>query len=200
MNQRFINWILTAYEFVQAMHETWFFRQKVFSFPTVNAKQNYAPSADLTYTDFGAWKINPDSNQLSGIKIYSSVTDEQHLEYSVWENYQSFCKFGSSRTLSGRPTIFTVKPDMSMDLWPIPDAIYTVNGEYIKSLRTMTADADVPILPDYHMVLVWKALEYYGAFEGAGDVYSHGQNEFTSLVAKLEVSQLPRPIYGEPLA
>lgn len=199
MNQRFVNWILTAYEFVQAMHETWFFRQKEFSFPTVNAQQNYTPAA-LAYTDFSAWSFNPDSSQLSGIKIYSSMTDEQHLEYSEWKEYLNLYKYGSSRTLSQRPWVFTVKPNMSMDLWPIPDAVYTVSGEYIMSMKTMTADADVPIMPDYHMSLVWKALEYYGAFEGAGDVYAHGSNEFAVLIAKLEVNQLPKPQYGDPLA
>jgi hypothetical protein len=200
MNQRFVNWVLTAYEFIQGMHETWLFRQKEFSFPTVNAKQNYAPVADLAYTDLGAWKFNPDNNNLSGIKLYSSVADEQHLECFAWDDYRDTYKLGSNRTQSGRPTIFTIKPDMSMDLWPIPDAIYTVSGEYVRDLQTMAADGDVPILPDHHMLIVWKALEYYGAYEGAGDVYAHGQNEFDILIPKLELNQLQKICWGSPLA
>lgn len=199
MNQRFVNWVLTAYDFIQGMHESWLFRQKDFSFPTVNAIQNYTP-ATLGYTDFGAWKINPDENQLSGIRIYSAVTDEQHLTYLPWDDYKITCKFGSSRTQSGRPTIVSVKPDMAIDLWPIPNAIYTVNGEYTKALQTMTADGNIPILPDYHMTIVWKALEYYGAYEGAGEVYAHGQNEFDALIPKLELNQLEKLMYGAPLA
>ena len=199
MNQRFVNWVLSAYEFIQGMHESWLFRQKEFSFPTVNATQNYAP-ATLLFTDFGAWRVNPDANELSRIKIYSAAADEQYLEYVPWEDYLATCKLGSNRTQSGRPTMFTIKPNLSMDLWPIPNAIYTINGEYVKSIQTMTIDTSVPILPDYHMIIAWQALKYYGAFEGAAEVYSHGQNEFELLIAKLEYNQLPKLSWGSPLA
>ena len=199
MNQRFVNWVLTAYEFIQGMHETWLFRQTEFDFPTVSGTRNYTPAA-LGYTAFGNWKINPDENNLSGIRIYSSVADEQHLEYLLWDDYKDVCKLGSTRTQSGRPTIVSVKPDMSLDLWPIPDGIYTVNGAYIKELQTMAANTDVPILPDYHMLIVWKALQYYGAFEEASAVYAHGENEFNLMLPKLEFSQLPKLSWGSPLA
>jgi len=199
MNARFVNWILSAYEHVQSLHESWLFRQKEFSFPTVNGVQNYTP-ATLLYTDFGAWRIDPDSNRFSGIKIYSAIADEQQMEYVQWDDYKTVYKMGSFRTQTGRPDIVTIKPDMSLDLWPIPNAVYTVSGEYIKSLQTMTINASIPILPDHHMVIVWKALMYYGAFEGASEVYAHGQNEYELLVAKLEYNQLPRLHWGEPLA
>ena len=86
-----------------------------------------------------------------------------------------------------------------MELWPIPDAVYTVNGEYYMDMQTMTLDADIPILPDYHMAIVWKALMYYGAFEGAPEVYAHGQEQYEKLLSKLEINQLEKMTYGPPL-
>ena len=197
--QRLINWILTAYEDVQSEHESWHFRRSDFSWTTTASTQNYT-SAEHLITDLAAWRIDTDHNNLSGVRLYSSVADEQDLIYFPWDDYRATYKYGSFRTQSGRPTIFSIKPDLSMDLWPIPDATYTVNGEYYMDMQTMALDASVPILPDYHMIIVWKALMYYGAFEGAPDVYAHGQNEYQKLLSKLEINQLDRASWGYPLA
>jgi hypothetical protein len=198
MDQRLVDWILSAYEDIQSLHESWLFRQVEFAFPTIASTQNYTPTA-LGYTDLGAWKFDPDHNNLSGIRIYSAISDEQDLVYVPWDEFRATYKLGSFRTQSGRPTIFSIKPDMSMDLWAIPDAVYTVNGEYIKNLQTMTANGDIPIMPDFHMAIVWKALMLYGAFEGAPEAYAHGQAEYAKLIAKLEINQLSKLSWGSPL-
>jgi hypothetical protein len=49
------------------------------------------------------------------------------------------------------------------------------------------------------MVIVWKALMFYGAFEGAPEAYAHGEKEYRDAVAKLKLNQLPRTVYGSPL-
>lgn len=196
MNLRVVNWTLTAYEEIQGLHETWLFRQEDFSFPTIMAIQNYTP-VGVGLTDLSRWKIEPDG---SGIRIYSAVSDEADLSYYPWEQFRATYKFGSSRTQSGRPSVFSIKPDTSMDLWPIPDAVYTVNGEYVKQVQTMTANDDEPVIPDYHMIIVWRGLMYYGAFEGASDAYSHGQVEYKKLLARLMLNQLPTMTWGDPLA
>jgi len=196
MNLRVVNWTLTAYEEIQGLHETWLFRQEEFSFPTIATVQNYT-TASVSLDDLAAWKIEPDG---SGIRIYSAVSDESDLSYYPWDQFRAIYKFGSFRTQSERPSEFSIKPDMSMDLWPIPDAVYTVNGEYIKKVQTMTANDDEPVIPDYHMIIVWRGLMYYGAFEGANDAYSHGQTEYKKLLAKLTINQLPKIVWGAPLA
>jgi len=197
-NARLVSWIQTAYEDVQSEHETWLFRRAEFSEVTVSGTSNYSAS-DWAITDLGAWKVNPNPEELSGVRLYSAVADEQDLEYIPWDYFRSTYKFGSFRSQSGRPTIFSIKPDMSMELWPIPDAVYTVNGEYYMDMQTMALDADIPILPDYHMAIVWKALMYYGAFEGAPEVYTHGQEQYEKLLSKLEINQLDKITYGPPL-
>ena len=114
-NARLVNWIQTAYEDVQSEHETWLFRRAEFSEVTADGTSNYSAS-DWTITDLGAWKINPNPEELSGIRLYSAVADEQDLEYIPWDIFRLTYKFGSFRSQSGRPTIFSIKPDMSMEL------------------------------------------------------------------------------------
>lgn len=201
MAARLVNWIQDAYADIQGIHETWLFRIADFSFSTTAAKQNYTSTEAGITSGFANWKYNPDPNTLSGIRLYSAVADEQDLEYVPWEDFRAIYKFGSSRTQSGCPTIFTIKPNMSLDLWPIPDAVYTVNGEYVKAVDVLVTNTpDSPVfLSDFHLIILWKALMYYGAFEGAPEAYAHGQQEYNKLIGKMELRELPKPSYGPPL-
>ena len=198
-NARLVNWIGTAYGDIQRLHESWLFRVDEFSFPTISGTQNYTP-AGVGIDDLANWKYDPDPNNLSGIRLYSSEVDEQDLIYLPWDDFRATYKFGSFRSQSTRPTIFSIKPDMSMDLWAIPDAVFTVNGEYIKTVDALSGNTDTPIIPaDHHLIIVWKALMYYGAFEGAPEVYAHGAKEYGDMLVKLEINQLPKMVWGSPL-
>lgn len=193
MNLKLVNWILTAYEDIQNLHPDWNFRKTEFSFSTTATKQNYTKT-EAGVADLSSWKT-------FDVKIYSAVSDESDLEYYPWDDYRIVYKYGSFRTQSNRPTIFSIKPDLSMDLWAIPEAVYTVNGEYFKNIQTLSQNTDVPIIPsDFHMILVWRALMFFGARHGSNMAYSHGQNEYSRLLTRLELNQLPEIVYGEPLA
>lgn len=199
MNNKLVGWISSAYDDIQRLHETWLFRQSEFSFPTVATTQNY-DQTDASVTNLSQWKYSQSPCDLSGITCYSSVSDEQNLLYLPWADFRAVYKFGSYRTQAGRPLYFTVKPDNSIDLWPIPDAIYTISGEYIITIDTMAISADTPIIPaDFHMAIVWRALMFYGASEGAGEVYAQGQSEYSRILAQLEINQLPKMTFGPPL-
>jgi hypothetical protein len=200
MNKRLVDWCIEADKEIQRLHETWLFRQAEFTFPTINGVQNYT-RAGVGLTDLASWKYDPDPNNLSGIRLYSAFADEQDLIYIPWEDFRTTYKYGSFRTQTTRPTIFSIKPDMSMDLWAIPDAVYTVNGEYVKQVVAMAANVSVSVIPaDYHMAIVWKGLMLYGAFEGAPEAYAHGEKQYNEIKMQLELNQLPRPGWGPSLA
>jgi hypothetical protein len=207
MNARLLDWVDDSYREIQLLHESWLFRRGDFTFDTsalggglTAYKQNYTAS-DASITDLAAWKYDPDHNQFSGIRIYSSVNDETDLVFVQWDDFRANYKFGSHRTQTGRPTIFSIKYDNSIDLWSIPDAVYTVNGEYIKQADTMSANDDEPVIPaDFHMIIVWKALMFYGTYEGAPEIFDRGQFGYRDMLAKLEFDQLPKLVYGAPLA
>ena len=184
---------------MQGEHPTWLFRTDDFSFQT-QANIGAYTAATAGISDLAAWKFDPDSNNLSGIRLYSSEQDEQDMVYLSWDLFKANYRFGAARLQVQRPSTFSVKPDMSLDFWPIPDAAYTVNGEYIKRIATMAENDDEPILPDFHMIIVWRALMYYGAFQGAPEAFAHGQNEYRKLLARLEENQLPKVQWGPPLA
>jgi hypothetical protein len=191
--KRIVDWISAAYEDIQNLHASWRFLRDTFSFSAILSTQEYTPAA-AGITDFGSWiKRN--------INIYSSVADESPLEYYPWDIFKEAFMFGSHRTQTGRPTVVAVKPDNSLVLWSLPDGVYTVNGEYYKSAQVMTANASTPVIPSrFQMIIVWKALTYYGAFAAADEKYAHGTTEFKNMRAHLELDQLEDATFGEPLA
>ena len=191
--KRIVDWVASGYEDIQNLHATWRFLRTDFSFPTIANTQDYTPAA-VVLTDFSEWIKND-------IRIYSSATDESQLEYHPWEIFRQAFFFGSQRTQTGRPSVVTVKPNKALALWALPDAVYTVNGEYYKSAQVMSANADTPAIPTkYQMIIVWKSLMHYGAYAGAEEKYAHGSNEYKKLLSMLEYEQLEDFTYGEPLA
>jgi hypothetical protein len=193
--EKVVKWVLSAYESVQNKYATWKFLQTSFSFPTIIDTQAYTP-ASVSLDELATWKFDKEND----LTIYSSVSDEQYLTYVPWDDFQGAYMFGSARTESERPSVVTIKPDNSMLLWPIPNEIYTVTGEYFKKAQAMTENTDTPIIPSqHHMIIVWRALMYYGAFAAATEKYAHGQNEHRKILRKMENTLLPDLLYGEPL-
>ena len=190
---RVVDWILAAYQDIQNAHTSWRFLREDFSFSTIASQQEYTP-AQAGITDMADWIKE-------GISLYSSVADEQFLDYVPWDFFKANYWIGSHRTTESRPTVVTVTPANSLALWQLPNAIYTCRGEYYKTTATMTVDADIPNIPTrFHMAIVWKGLMYYGAYAAADEKYVHGKNEYIRLVRQLELDQLGDFTYGEPLA
>lgn len=191
--KRVVDWVSSAYEDIQNLHSNWKFLRTDFSFSTIASTQDYLPTA-VSLTDFGSW-IKED------IRIYSSAEDEDQLDYYPWDVFRKAFFYGSNRTQTGRPTVVTVKPNSALALWQLPDAVYTVNGEYYKTAQTMSTNASTPLIPTrFQMILVWKGLMHYGAYAGADEKYAHGSTEYKKLLAALEYDQLEDFTYGEPLA
>lgn len=187
-----VNWILQAYEEVQNLHSDWKFLQDTFNFSTIVGNAEYTP-ASVSLSSLNRWKRDD-------LRIYLAASDETYLSYVHWDEFRATYQFGSSRAQAGRPSVVSVKPDSSLILWPKPDQVYTIDGQYFKKAQTMASNADVPLIPsNYHMVIVWQALLYYGAKLGAADVYSHAEKQFKKALRKLEINQLPSPTWGAPL-
>ena len=187
-----VNWINTAYANVWNLYESWLFRRGEFSFSTTATTSNYTPSA-AGISDLSSWFIR-------GVQIYSSVADESDLIYMSWDDFRMNYRRGTARSETTRPSVFSIKPDRSMELYPIPNAVFNVNGEYIMQADVLSENADVPVFDDQHrMIIVWGALMLYGASEGAPAEYIHGQNEYERMIGSLELEQLPKPHWGPSL-
>lgn len=186
--KRVCDWISRAWTDIQEDQPDWAWMRKTVTFNTTATKGLYAPVADLSLTDFGAWRKG-------SFRIYltsAGVQNEFRLAQMGYETFRDYYLLGSRRVTYARPVNCAVAPDMQLALGMAPDDVYTVTGEYYKTPVTLMADADVPDMPArFHMAIVYRALMFYGAFEAAPDAYMQGEKEYKRMLNRLRMDQGP---------
>jgi hypothetical protein len=186
--KRVVDWITKANEKVQNKHENWDFLRDDFTFPTLIGQNTYLPTG-VSLTTLNRWKIDTLRCYLTA----AGTSDEMRMYFVDYDDFRDLYLFSANRTVPGRPVKFTVRPkDKAIITWPSADQPYTISGEYWKSAQAMTKDADVPAFPSqFHRILVFRGMMFYGAFEAAPEVYAAGESEFNRLMGELEADQLP---------
>ncbi len=191
-----VRWVENAYNKIQLKHSSWAFLRKDFSFNTVASTANYL-NTSVADADHMKWVWQ-------SFRVYlaaTGVNDEQVMTYVPWDLYRDVYLLASQRNTEGRPTFFTIRPNKSINFFPIPDDVYTVVGEYYRVPDTMTLDADEPIFPsEFHDMLVWRSLMFYAADHSEPDKYAVGRDEYQDIMFALEDDQLEEMEFGEPLA
>ena len=196
---RLVNWIDDAYKSIQILYSTWQFLREEFNFATVIGTASYTPAA-VGLTDFAEW-VSDDDQDSEDFRLYLTAPDEKYLVYMPWEMFRVAYMVGTQRTQTGRPSVYTIRPDDTVMFYPIPDQIYTCLGEYYKVPDVMTADTDEPIFPErFHEAILYRAMMSYGAYSQEPDKYSVGDREYRRIIRGLKKSQLPQMSWGEPLA
>jgi len=199
---RLVGWINSAWVEIQGLHNTWNWMRKPFAWETVASVGDYLPSAitnTLTgkvMTDMRYWYKDTFRCQDKS----SGVQDEQWLvewEYYVFRNSYRF-----NVQTPGRPVVFAENPQgKALMLGQIPDDVYVITGEYQKRAYSLAADTDVPDIPEeYHLIIVYKAMQSYGLYESAGEVIQRGQVQYQALLTQMERDQLQEVYLGNPLA
>jgi hypothetical protein len=195
---RVVTWIDDAYKSVQLVSSQWQFLRKEFSFSLTAAKVAYTP-AEALLTDFSEW-VSDDEGDSEDFRIYLTASDEQFMTYMPWEMFRVAYMVGTQRTMTGRPSVYTIKPDDALMFYPIPDAVYTCVGEYFMVPDVMELDKDIPIFPArFHEIILYRAMMYYGAYSQEPDKYAVGEREYKRLLRTLKKSQLPQMAWGNPL-
>ena len=97
-------------------------------------------------------------------------------------------------TLSNsRPYGAVIRPDGSLQLVPAPDTSYDIIFDYFKAAPTLSADNDVPLMPErFHRVIVGRAMVSLGNFEAAEDIKQQGVELYQKYLMSLEAHQLSR--------
>ena len=198
--KRLVDWINTAWLEIQGMSDDWGFMREDFSFEIGPGVGDYsvdgAPGVGAGITDLRYW--HRDTFRVFDTTI--GTDDEQFLvewDYMVFRNTYRF-----QAQVPGRPVVFAVNPKgKALMFGPEPERGYTVVGEYQRIPRPLTDDTDTPDMPSHlHMMIVYKAMQYYGYYEAASEVLTRGQTMFKTLESQLDREQLPRITLGAPLA
>lgn len=121
-----------------------------------------------------------------------------YLDYSAFLQ-----RFDTGVQSLGTPQIATETPDDGSRLmfWPPPDRPYRIGGYYYKNIDALVNDNDTPVgLKDfYHPMIAWRAILYYGQYEGGDQaIISQAKSRYVLYKKKMDrESTLPpvlRPI------
>ncbi len=167
---RIVNWTTEAYQDIQAERNDWRWLRKEFSGSTLATVRRY--SLNTSADRFKHWVFEGErGNETFSIFLPADgQSTEGYLEYVPWDEFRRIYLFGSNADDTGKPRIITVDPAQQLAFYPIPDAVYTIRGEYYRSPQILAADADIPEMPlAHHNAIKWRALILLGTFDEAFD-------------------------------
>ena len=196
---RIASWVNSAWVDVQTAKEDWQWMRDTFQFNTVTQQQIYSPTEAGVGSTFGNWKR--DSFRASSVG--QQYKDEQLMNYMDWTTFRNLYIYANMRYTYARPVVVTIDPDKNLGFGSTPDQPYVVVGEYYRKPAEFETETDAPpaVFPErFQMMIVYRAMMFYGGYESAPEVYQRGEAEFKRLMSRLDIDQLPTLVSGPPLA
>lgn len=221
---RVVNWVSDAWTDIQMDFSDWDWMRSSnllgagASFQTTAGQASYPlgfGGGDLGGDfggDFGAGPgavgIDPDAFgkwDLETFRCYPTAVGtrgEMFLDNIPYDAWRDGYMLGAMRDVQTRPVVAAVGPNQSICLGPPPNDQYTITADYFVAPSQMVADTDVPTgLPTrFHMLIVYVAMQKYGQYEAATEVYQRGAQESSRVYAQLSAARAPRFTFGGALA
>lgn len=115
-------------------------------------------------------------------------------------DYREF-RFDYKMLKAGVVTAFSVRPDHKLVFNAIPESAGTLTYEYYKDAELMSANDDVPLIPErFQDLVIYKAMMLYAGYENAPEVYQNGMSHYEHMLANMSAEQLPAMSFAGPLA
>ena len=203
---RIVNWVADAYTEIQNSRN-WRWLRKDFEVDTVAGTATYAFGIVTDVDDaavisrFREWRLADRRNPPKIFLKSTGVGGQVFLSWTVWDNFEYLYLTGSLQDQTSQPVHITVNPKDEIQLGIVPNDIYTLRGAYFKSPQILAANGDVPEMPtQYHNLIMYQAMEYYGLFESAPEIISRAQRGINRLMNQLKRNQETPFRVGGPLA
>lgn len=207
---RVVTWINSAWNDIQTMRDDWDWMR---SSALLGAGCNFTPVAGQKSfplgttgtTDcgvapavFGKWAEHTFRSYTTTVGT-NSETRLDRVDFDVWrETYM----YGANQGVKTKPVAIAFGPDKSICLGPTSNGTYNVYGDYFVAPTLMVNDTDVPfgLPPQYHILIVWKALFDYGGYEAAPEVIAKADMHWTKGSRELMRTNSPRMTFAGALA
>lgn len=212
---RLVNWIQQAWIEIQTAHDDWQFMRSSrllgggVNFTTVSGQLFYALGTDpgqigLAAANFGHWDMDSFRCMTTSVGI-ANETFMDHIQYDAWRNAYMY---GAMQQVVTRPVAIAEGPENQLCVGPASDGTYSITGDFYWAPQVLSADADEPqnlgatfTLPvRFQMLIVYRAMRYYSAYESAPEVYQRALDGEGDTMAKLEMLYLPEFLSGGALA
>lgn len=196
-----VQWVQDAYAKVQREQPFWDFLIKSSTWQLSTAAAITAPATIVgIISDYS--RLVPMTDNRGNRYI---LANDLFLTRAAWpvyyEKYEDFRGYRDRAPIpTGQPTVFTMEPDQSLHLYPTPDATYRFNFNYRRTLGTLAADADTPILPSqFHEAIAWRAVMLWAIQRENPNKYAIAKAEYEALADQCRRDQLPEWTFDETL-
>lgn len=180
-----MNWIIRADNFVQTQWINWKFLRAEFNQNTVNAQATLPKPADHATWDLDTFFIRPIGS--------TSAADNEPIDVVEYDKIKSTILDVSA----GHPSTIIIMPDNSLKFSGIPDGAYPIIADYYKTPVMLAANTDVSLIPpEFHNVILGRALILYANFENAAEIKTQGTEIYSEYLMRLENKELPNQNYS----
>lgn len=198
-----VEWVLLALTNFQTMYKWgWLIQQG--TLPFLSGDSTVVPTASLTnYRDWIPFKqggrryvlryLTADGATSTNLPVY-------FMEYSDFRGLRD-----RSPVASGAPMYFTIHPSQTWEVYPTPDANYTLKLDYLTKPKIYTTSdgatniedhpgaansaAGLPV--EYHEAIAWLAIRYWAETRGKLDMFQIANKRFEELIRPLKLRYLP---------
>lgn len=176
-HEKFVQWVVGAWESIQAERQDWTFLRKQFSASLTIGDTSYS-GADFALTDFSRWCDDDEGG--TPYTIYDPDLgrgDETVLRLIPQTTWVGRWDIGLPD--QQRPCEVAIGYDRQLNFGPPPDKAYTVRGWYHRTIQTLVNDTDEPIIgSDHHDIIVWRALMLMAQGDEAGDAFNAAFSQY----------------------
>ena len=196
--QKIVELVAEAWNRIQLDRPNWRWMWTDFTGATLAGTGSYTPAA-LNLTRVRRW--DTDADALTVYLTATGVSDEHPVTFMEWAEFRR--KYRRGEQTANRPVAWSVNPsNNAIELGPVPDDAYTLNGAFWKSEQTLAANTDIPELPaEHHRVIKWLAVALLHGMDEGLPASAIATGHYRSYLDKLERNQLdPFAFAMEPLA
>lgn len=211
LNYEITQWVQDAYKAICAEQENWLFRTNRGVIQLTNGTQSIdkATLAAATTPDYDRqlYFVFPNDSRYLLVALNQGTPPRPntyvrgteafcyYIPYQRWRGWRD-----RGVIPSGMPQYFTVRPDQSLEFYPISDTSSTLSNyciimDYYSRFVVLTTDVDSPIFPEeYHEAIAWYAIYYWGLVRQSGPRFQTAKEEYDRIMNDMRHTQLPEPL------
>ena len=181
-----IRWIRQSDREIQVERDDWLFRLKEGKIDMFPGDGDY----DVTNFISDYWRVSPYSQGHRYIRVGTDYMPVEYVTYPQWRGDFDRRRLKASQ---GRPTHFTVAPDNTLKVYPIPSTESELFFDYVRKpcLMTITDECE-PVVPQaFRMLIVYRALMKHAMHDESQFQAQRAQVEYNRMMMSMRNDQLP---------
>lgn len=192
--KKVVDWTSRAWVSIQESRDDWRFLFLDIDFDTEAARAVYERDQIPGHTATPLKRFV--GKKVLAYPASESISQSRYVQYLSYQDYKHLYL---TQPETGRPRVWTIKPNGDALFYPTPNGVYTVAGMEGYALpQVLAANDDVPdIDANHHDVIVYRALMMFAGHEEAQAIYSDASREFQTRMSAMERDYLP-PIAASP--